>query len=209
MSRTGMSAYREEEGTHRQVWWDNSSLSVLRTCARKYYYQIVLGLRPKGDNPHLIFGLLYHGALEYHDRLVSDGVRDPSIRARAVMRKVLADSWDWKSEHKTKHRESLVRAVLGYIDHFKQDAVKTLALANGAPAVELSFRFEIDLTNPWGDPYGLCGHLDRIGELDGGLYVIDRKTTSKAFQYEYIQKYKPSGQMLSIRLVHEWGSIPR
>lgn len=190
-----ISAYREDNGVHRQVYWDNSSLALLRTCPRKYYYALVLGLRPKGDNPHLTFGVYYHGALEHHDRLVLQGV-NVHDRIRQVIHKLLKDSWGWNSDHKLKNREHLVRAVLGYMDHFKFDATKTVMLANGKAAVELSFRFELEITNPWGDPYGLCGHLDRIAEADNQLFVLDRKTTQKAFQNEYIDKYKPSGQML-------------
>lgn len=191
------SAYKVVEGNVPFQWaWDNSSLALLRTCPRKYYYEIIRGLRPKGGNVHLEFGLMYHAALEYHDRLLAEGVKNPVLRTRSVMRKILTDSFGWQSDHKLKTRQVLVRAVLGYIDHFKFDATKTVLLDNGKPAVELSFRFEMDLDTPWGEPYALCGHLDRIAELDQGNYVLDRKTTQKAFQHEYIEKYKPSGQMM-------------
>jgi hypothetical protein len=89
-----------------------------------------------------------------------------------------------------------VRAVYGYLDHFRNDPVKTLVLSNGKAAVELSFRFEIDMQTPFQTPYILSGHLDRIGEMDGSLYVFDRKTSSRAFAYDYIASFKPSGQMM-------------
>ena len=176
--------------------WDNSSLALLRTCPRKYYLEIIRGLRPKGGNVHLEFGLMYHAALEYHDRLAAEGVKDVTLRTRSVMRKILTDSWGWQSDHKLKTRSVLVRAVLATSTTSSSIRLRQLYLATGQPAVELSFRFEIDLKTPWGDPYALCGHLDRIAEVDQGKYVLDRKTTQKAFQHEYIDKYKPSGQMM-------------
>ena len=179
---------------HFQVWWDNSSLQLLRTCPRKYYYAIVLGLRPARANPHLTYGLLYHSALEYNDHLIAEGVRDLRLRARLVCRRVLEISWGWNSDHKLKNRPNLVRAVMAYVDHFRNDAAKTLILKSGKPAVELSFRFEIDLHGP-GGRYGLCGHLDRIAEFDGKNYILDRKTTARSWVTNYIDSFKPSGQM--------------
>jgi hypothetical protein len=185
------SAYRDNF----QVAWDNSSLASLRTCARKYYYQNVLGLRPRAQNVHLIFGTLYHGALEHYDRLRAEG-KDYQTSLRDTVRKLTEDSKDFQSDHKTKNRRTLLRAVLGYLDHFKDDPAKTLILDNGQPAVELSFRFEIDLQTPFQTPYMLTGHLDRIASFDNDLYVLDRKTTSKSFAYDFMETFKPSGQMM-------------
>lgn len=179
-----------------QFAWDNSSLSLLRSCPRKYYYRMVLGIKPKGENVHLKFGLLYHQALEYHDKLIAQGEKLASTRARLVARWIMANSWGWVSDHKLKNRSNLIRAVLAYCDHYRQDATKTLILANGKPAVELSFRYQTDYKTPWGDQYLLCGHLDRIATLETGLYIMDRKTTSKAFAFNYIDTYKPNGQMM-------------
>lgn len=187
-------AYIQVEGVFRQLWWDNSSLALLRACPRKYYYAIVLGLRPGKPNPHLIFGMLYHSALEYNDHLIAQGISNLTQRARMVCRKVLEMSWGWESDHKIKNRIVLVRAVMAYVDHFRNDAAKTILLASGKPAVELSFRFEIDLEGPWGK-YGLCGHLDRIAEFDGNRYILDRKTTARNWVDDYIKSFKPSGQM--------------
>lgn len=185
------SAYRDNF----QVAWDNSSLSTLRTCARKYYYQNILGLRPRGANVHLVFGTLYHGALEHYDRLRAKG-QDYQSAVRETLKKLMVDSKDFESDHKTKNRPILLRAVQGYLEHFKDDPAKTLILDNGQPAVELSFRFEIDLQTPFQTPYMLTGHLDRIASFDEELYVLDRKTTSKSFAYDFMETFKPSAQMM-------------
>lgn len=180
-----ITAYREDG---RQLAWDNSSLSLLRTCPRKYYYEIVLGLRPQAQNPHLIFGSLYHAALEYNDRLIVDDI-DLAMRSRLVCRYALRISYGWNSDHKMKTRERLVRAVMAYLDHFKTDGTETYMMSNGKPALELNFRFQ-------SDEYMFCGYIDRIAHFNNELYVLDRKTTQKAFATDYIASFKPSGQMM-------------
>lgn len=184
-----------------QVAYDNSSLANLRTCARKYYWANVVGITPKGGNVHLHFGLLYHQSIEHYDHLRAQGV-DYADAVHETARYVLRVSKDWPFDHKIKTRRTLVRAVMGYLDAFKHDAAKTLILENGQPAVELSFRFEIELPNPFGGQYILCGHLDRLAEYESQIWVMDKKTTLKAFAEDYVKSFKPSGQMQQ----YTWGS---
>lgn len=103
----------------------------------------------------------------------------------------------WLSDHPNKTRETLIRSVIWYLEHFKDDPAKTIILDNGKPAVELSFRMELD----WGpkadspQPYLLCGHLDRVVEFTGGSYVMDRKTSSSTISSQYFDQYEPDNQM--------------
>ena len=78
----------------------------------------------------------------------------------------------WNHEIKNKTRYTLVRAVVWYLEHYKDDQNCKTVMIQGVPAVELSFRFAYDLTG-----FYLCGHLDRIVETEGRQYVHDRKTT--------------------------------
>lgn len=116
---------------------------------------------------------------------------------------------DWG--HNLKTRETLVRSVIWYLEEFgDNDAAKTVILANGKPAVELSFRLEMD----WGptsadnggydwlghtikdpQPYILSGHLDRLVEFSDGIYVMDRKTSSTTIGSYYFDGFNPSNQM--------------
>src|SRR5262245_17854796 len=184
-----------------QIAWDNTSLACLRTCPRKYYYTNIMGLRPAGANVHLDFGLRYHAALEAYDRRRAAG-EDWNTAVTHTVDELAKNSGDFTSDHKVKNRKNLLRSVLGYMDHFKHDPAETLILANGTPAVELSFRFEIDLKAPNGSPYMLAGHLDKLARYQDRLWVLDRKTTSKSFAFDYIQTFKPSGQMCQ----YTWGS---
>lgn len=114
----------------------------------------------------------------------------------------------WISDHPAKNRETLIRSVIWYLDNFKDDPAATLILANGKPAVELSFRMELD----WGpdqdgkryiagdtefnrQPYILSGHLDRVVEFGGQKYVMDRKTTGSSPSSHYFDGFAPDNQM--------------
>lgn len=128
---------------------------------------------------------------------------------------------DWG--HNLKTRETLVRSVIWYLEEFgENDAARTVVLANGKPAVELSFRLEMD----WGpeagtvyapvyesaenerishsraglelqskQPYILSGHLDRVVEFSDGIYVMDRKTSSTTIGSYFFDGFAPDNQM--------------
>ncbi len=109
---------------------------------------------------------------------------------------------DWG--HNLKTRETLIRSVIWYLEEFgENDAARTVILANGKPAVELSFRLEMDWGptankgENWvsGQPYILSGHLDRVVSFQDGIYVMDRKTSSTTIGGYYFDGFSPDNQM--------------
>jgi hypothetical protein len=173
-----------------QFAWDSTSLGALKTCPRKYLYQIILGFSPRSMSFHLRFGILYHKALENYDKVT--GTHD-----ERVVKSILSIAPDlcepdgscWDTGDTGKSVPNLLRSVIWYLDHFKNDAAKTIILANGQPAVELSFRFNLttDIL--------LCGHLDRVVEFAGQVWVMDRKTTKGALGSYYMAQFNPNNQM--------------
>jgi hypothetical protein len=180
-------------GTRVQFAWDSTSLGWYKTCPRLYEYSMIRGLRRKGaeENVHLAFGLVYHAALELYDRKRAEGV-DHEAALRAALRYTLESTWtdgkpiDWN--HPVKTRSTLIRSVVWYIEEFRDDDAKTMILANGRPAVELSFKMQI------GENL-LCGHLDRVVSYNDTLFVADRKTTTTTISSYYFDRYKPDNQM--------------
>jgi hypothetical protein len=80
--------------------------------------------------------------------------------------------------------------VVWYLLQFgPNDPTKTVILSNGKPAVELSFRLQVD------EDLILCGHLDRVVEFQGQNYVMDRKTSSSTISSYYFKQYSPDNQM--------------
>lgn len=195
-------------GTHIQFAWDSTSLSWFKECPRKYYYNMIMGYRPKGDSVHLIFGQWYHSCLEQYDKLRSSGL-DHEEALLGALELALNITWDREKQnpdgsiggpitfdHPNKTRETLIRSVIWYVEHFKDDAAKTVQLANGKPAVELSFKMQLDWAPPGSNqPYILCGHIDRLVEFLGGNYVMDRKTTTTTIGSSYFDNYDPDNQM--------------
>src|SRR5215471_2734487 len=190
------------QGTNVQYAWDSTSLGYLKTCPRLYYYTMIEGWRSNSESIHIKFGGWYHSALEEFDRLRFQGYgHDEALEA--VVLKTLQDTWSelegsWFSGHPAKTRENLIRSIIWYCDHFREDSAETVALANGKPAVELSFKMQLDFGPEGrlgGQPYLLCGHIDRLVNFTGGFYVTDRKTTSSTVASNYFDQYDPDNQM--------------
>lgn len=183
-----------------QLGVDSTSLGTYKECPRKYYYSIILGLVPREESPHLTFGLLLHKAREDYDRARLSG-RSHEQALDLVLDAVLRSTWNKAlkrpslGDHKTKNRMSLVRTVVWYLDVMAQkDSFETLRLANGQPAVELSFRFAPGWYTAEGEEIILCGHLDRIGLLNGIPYILDVKTTSQSLGESFFKQFSPHNQ---------------
>lgn len=96
----------------------------------------------------------------------------------------------WTSDHNTKTRENLIRTIIWYIDQFgDDDSCQTVILANGQPAVEHSFRLEAD------NGIILCGHLDRMVEYGGHVYIQDQKSTARTITARFFNNFNPDSQM--------------
>lgn len=189
-----------------QLQWDSTSLGELKTCPRKYQLSIIEGWQPKGDrNVHLEFGIWMHSGREkyYHER--ADG-KDHEAALLTSLYYVLTSTWNkilkrpWTSDDPNKNRATLIRSLCWYLDQWQNDPMETLILADGSPAVELSFRYDTGLrTTATGEPIMLCGHLDRVGQMAGNTYLSDLKTTKhtiKGFSAtDYFAQFSPDNQM--------------
>lgn len=185
-----------------QLAVDSTSLGEFKTCPRKYYYSILLGYSPKGENVHLAFGLAIHGGIErYHHGRSSGLGHDDALDS--VVAWALAESWDPGLRKPrgvfigdpNKNRYTLIRTLVGYLDHYQSDALETIQLASGKPAVELSFTFPSGYTSRLtGEEVAFCGHLDRAAKLNGQTYVSDSKTTKHGLDPRFWQQFAPHNQ---------------
>lgn len=220
-------------GTKIQFAWDSTSLGWFKECPRLYQYYMVEGWSPRGERVHLKYGQLYHSGLELYDKLRCQNLSHDEALVQ-VVKTALENTWEytedetgeretgkpWESDHNTKTRETLIRSLIWYLEQFgAEDPAETVVLANGKPAVELSFKMEMDFGPtaynsidgisfepgalnyadgakvPNRQPYVLCGHLDRVVSFAGGTYVMDRKTTGSALGSNYFDQYDPDNQM--------------
>lgn len=179
----------------KQWAWDATSLTAAMTCPRKYYYQLIRGLRPKTTSVHLLFGGEYASSLERFYKLRAEGhpIEESTI---IVVRECMCRTWTdagpvpFGDDKKT--RFSLIRSIIWYIDQFGDESqanITTVHLADGRPAVELSFSFELS------EHLLLCGHLDRLVEFAGAAYVMDQKTSGSTIGPYFFEGFKMDNQM--------------
>jgi hypothetical protein len=199
-------------GTQIQFAWDSTSLGYLKTCPRLYQYVMIdgWGHRESTDEEgspgakrsiHLHFGGEVHKAFEEYDKAKAEGISHEDA-LRLVVLGLLQRNKDWDAveadgrAYKYKDKDQLLLAVIWTLDYFKDDACKTHILKNGKPAVELSFRFELDWgPEAGGQPYLLCGHLDRVVDFNGELFVLDYKTTTSTPGPYFFDGFAPNNQM--------------
>lgn len=202
-------------GTSVQWAWDSTSLGYAKRCPRYYQLVMIEGWQNKDESVHLRFGIEYHKALETYDRLRAEGLgREDALRV--VVRELLERTVDFAPDPLTKagkykSRRNLVALVIDYLDHFADDKAETLILSDGRPAVELSFRFELDFgpsttaqlagakVDPSKEiafqPYMLSGHLDRVVTFSESIFTMDRKTSTYALGDRYFDQFDVNNQM--------------
>lgn len=192
-----------------QVAIDSTSLGTAKECLRKYFFTVVLGFVPRLESPHLTFGLLLHKARELYDagRLEAQALKLETQSAHdfaldKALDHVLRATWNkalnrpWASDHPVKNRMSLIRTTVWYLDSLgRNDALQTVILANGKPAVEVSFRFDTGMESKYtGEKIVFCGHLDRIANLNNQPYIVDIKTTSHELNKKFFSGFTPNNQ---------------
>lgn len=183
-----------------QLAVDSTSLGEFKTCPRKYQLGIVEGWQPRDESVHLTFGLLLHQARENyeHQRLAGQDHEDALDFA---LDSALRATWNsklqrpWASGHPAKNRQTLVQTLVWYLDALAQnDTLETVVLANGKPAVELSFRFDSGLRTADGEAILFCGHLDRIAKLGNLFYIPDIKTSLYEPNAKWAKQFTPGNQ---------------
>ena len=204
-------------GTNIQFAWDSTTLGALKTCARLYQYQYIDGWVSNEESIHLRFGIEYHQALHDYELAKANGAEhdDALQRTLASLSSRLATYPETdptaKPSIRNKSREALLRTVIWYLDKFVDDPAETVILDDGKPALEVSFKFELDwgpgrnqkfdhdneslVPNSTWQPYLLCGHLDRIVRYNSELFVMDRKTTTMTLGDYYFAQFEPNNQM--------------
>jgi PD-(D/E)XK nuclease superfamily len=199
-------------GTNVQFAWDSTSLGDFKTCPQYYYLGRIQGWQPKAESVHLRFGQLYQEALVDYDLSIAEGINHDDA-VHDVVTALLMKSHGWwsddelaemggpKSSIRNKTRFNLIRSAVWHMDEYRNDHMQTYILASGEgkprPAVELSFRFELNWApqSNVSQPYILCGHLDKVVKFADELYGLDNKTTGTNLGAHYMDSWDPENQM--------------
>lgn len=182
-----------------QLWWDAHSMSQFKRCPRLYYYTIIRGLATKRMAATLRFGLIFHEAQEVFYKAIAEGLTETEAFRKVfnlILTRVREEPEIFVDADKVRTPATLLRAVIWHLDEYGlNDPAQTVILANGKPAVELSFKFPIDLESPDGGSYMLCGHIDRLVNLGIDTFVEDYKTTKSSLGSSYFAGWTPENQM--------------
>lgn len=188
-----------------QYAWDATSLSWAEKCPRFYQYAMIEMWEPMRKSDHLVFGGHYAKAMERYYKYRAEG-KDHEWSLTEVVWQTLHDSWEyrldasgepipgsgapWMSFDDKKTRENLIRSIVWYLEQYgEDDNLKTMVLANGKPAVELSFTLPVD------NEIIFCGHLDRVVSYGDDPYIMDQKTTGSTITPRFFDQFSPDSQM--------------
>jgi hypothetical protein len=199
-----------------QLIIDQTSIGLFKECPRKYYYRMIEGWSTRSFNVHLSFGSWFHEGCEKYERAKASQASHQEA-LRVAVRHALASTWNknlgrpWNSDHKDKNRYSLIRTLVWYLDALGDSSYKTVLLANGQPAVELTFKYipqdyetGEELTAFTGESIFFSGHLDSMIALQGGTFISDRKTTSRRLGPGYFAAYTPDNQFSMYTHAGHW-----
>lgn len=100
---------------------------------------------------------------------------------------------------KVRTRYHLWRALIWYFEQYRNDPMEVVTLADGAPAVEHSFRCGVGKSLSDGTEILLAGHLDKLVRFNGQVFVSDVKTT-KSISRLYFAMFDLSHQMTGYAL---------
>lgn len=188
-----------------QFGWDSTSIKAAEKCLRYYFYKHIEGWQPRRKSVHLLFGGWYAAALESYHNYVAKGM-DSEEAVLEVVAEAMQETWlyeldengdpipgtggPWTSDHNTKTRENLIRTIVWYLDQFgADDTCNTVILSSGEAAVEHSFQLDAD------NGIVLSGHIDRLVEYGGKVYVQDQKTTGTTITARFFDGFNPDTQM--------------
>lgn len=187
-----------------QYAWNSTSIKLSQECLYKYKLTMIDGWQIEGLSMHLRFGLHYASALENFHKAIADGVsRENAIED--VIADAMIITWDyevdeqgtviegsgvaWETGDSAKNRPNLIRSIIWYLDHFQDDAAKTVILTDGSAAVEHSMIVPVD------NDIVFTGHIDRLVEYAHQVLVQDQKTTKSTISQRYFEGYSPDTQM--------------
>jgi hypothetical protein len=196
-----------------QIYWDSTSLGLLKECPRKYFFRMIEGWHPKKMAAPLRFGIIYHEVMERYAHHIANGTSHEDAM-RLVVRHALEQTVDrieiededdpnnnriecveWQPDDKNRTRQNMIRTIVWYLEEHKDDPAETVILKNGKPAVELSFKFFSGHRSLEGEPFYLSGHIDKVVRFGELLYVMDYKTTGYTLAKNFFDKFTPDNQM--------------
>ncbi len=165
-----------------------SSITTYNTCPRKYYYSYKLSL-PKKDNISAITGKAVHEALEKFFKLKVEDInyKDYEMELKQYLLVMFNDSWISHMEdlNKLEINKDVIRNYYQdsyfMLSNFIEDFLQSLKVEIHNSDFENAFNKMRPLTEVYlfSEDHKVQGYLDVIANINGDVYIIDYKTSSK------------------------------
>lgn len=180
-----------QENPFLQLTWDSTSLKLFLECPQKYHLTMHEGWTTSGQNIHFWFGGLVHSSIEVFEHSKAQGADfDDSLDAMTqFMMTEIAKPDIPVDEQGYKTGPNLVRTMIWYQLQYRNDPYQTVILANGRPAVELSFQYDLGYGPEDGFVY--AGHIDRLARYRDAekVSIIDHKSTKLSLSSRIAEGY--------------------
>lgn len=190
---------------------DYSSISTYMGCPRKFLFQYMMHLRPKGNSIHLVFGSCWHYGLEVAYNAIKDDPKANSAMDLTILSvRAFNTLWDldgaplWKDEDiifpkSPGHAANMYKQY--WERFFENDTSKQEVLAVEAP-------FAIDLSHFGNDLPRYIGRIDLIlkASKGDGIEVIDHKTAknvNKVTPQIFENSFQTDGYLTAGRLFYD------
>lgn len=200
---------------------DSTMLVAFRACPRKFFWEYILCLRPRGRKIDLVAGGAFAAGLEaaYVARYSRNlNLTNCLMSAYCAFR----HSWgDFPLEDSASPGKTFARTFQAIIDYlhrypFDTDHVRPMLRHDGTPMFEFSFSVPLTETvigptgvehhfplHPdTGDPFLYVGRFDSFGTLSDKLVIRDEKTMGRAPDRNWSDKYNLRNQFIG----YTWGA---
>lgn len=195
-------------------FYDNTELSTHRDCARKYYFRHVADLEriPEEGSPatapELAFGLAWHAAMDTTWlMLCGTGKSAPSVQivsqAAYLTWEKTWEEWGFPSynnmdaEQRADWAPRTPDTAIEMLVNYIQEREEMLRYQTKLVSIEQPFAVPLfpDDKERW-----YCGRLDKVIEYQGGIEIIDHKTTTLYkkegyFRSDFLESFSPNSQV--------------
>ena len=149
--------------------WDYTTLDTFLTCRRKYYWMIVRDLRVKRVSPALLYGQVVHAALaEFYTKGLDAAL------------KLIRATYQTPEGEELRTTENMIKLMEWYGKVYAHEPFKVLNV-------------EVGFAVPLGEVM-YAGRLDALVDWNGGLFVLEHKTTSR-LDGNFFKQFKPNMQV--------------
>lgn len=197
--------------------FDNTKLSTYRNCNRLYFYRYVLYWQSVTPNIPAGFGICWHSAMdvvwkELSEHGTVEQVESTTIRAMQAFQSRWADLRLPENPYEPYTLDIAAEMVFTYIQRqvpFIRERYKIL---------QIEKPFVIPIFPDRDDTY-YCGRIDKVIEWNGGVWLVDHKTTARHygggrskykldFKKEFVDSFSPNSQIegYSVAVSLEYGS---